>query len=69
MTKTTRNEVDNFFELFSDIIDDVVVTQYQERGGIYKILRMNKKTRYNPQKNNSINQYIAKANGDLLVSM
>ena len=33
MTKTTRNEVGSFFNLFSDIIDDVVVTQYQERGG------------------------------------
>ena len=31
MTKTTRNEVGSFFNLFSDIIDDVVVTQYQEK--------------------------------------
>jgi len=33
LTKETRNEKENFFKLFSDILDDVTVTQYNERGG------------------------------------
>tara|TARA_Y100000768_G_scaffold386381_1_gene374668 strand:- start:460 stop:1791 length:1332 start_codon:yes stop_codon:yes gene_type:complete len=69
MTKTTRNEVDSFFNLFSDIIDDVVVTQYQERGGNLDDITDEQKDKIQSyQKNNSICQYIAKANGDLLVS-
>ena len=69
MTKTTRNEVGSFFNLFSDIIDDVVVTQYQERGGNLDDVTDEQKNRLQIyEKNNSICQYIAKANGDLLVS-
>ena len=69
MTKTTRNEVDSFFNLFSDIIDDVVVTQYQERGGNLEDITDEQKNKIQTyQKSNHINQYIAKANGDLLVS-
>ena len=33
MTKDTRNEIDNFHKIFNDIVDDVTVTQYNERGG------------------------------------
>jgi hypothetical protein len=33
MTKDTRDEVDNFYNLFGEIVDDVTVTQYNERGG------------------------------------
>ncbi len=33
LTKDTRNEVDNFHELFDGIVDDVTVIQYNERGG------------------------------------
>ena len=33
MTKDTRNEVDDFYSLFNDIVDDVTITQYNERGG------------------------------------
>ena len=68
MTKTTRNEVGSFFNLFSDIIDDVVVTQYQERGGNLDDVTDEQKNKIQSIKNNLINQYIAKANGDLLVS-
>ena len=69
MTKTTRNEVGSFFNLFSDIIDDVVVTQYQERGGNLDDVTDEQKNKLQIyEKNNSIRQYIAKANGDLLVS-
>ena len=69
MTKKTRNEVGSFFNLFSDIIDDVVVTQYQERGGNLEDVTDEQKNKLQIyKKNNSICQYIAKANGDLLVS-
>ena len=33
MTKDTRNEIDNFHKIFNRIVDDVTVTQYNERGG------------------------------------
>jgi MoaA/NifB/PqqE/SkfB family radical SAM enzyme len=33
MTKDTRNEINDFHEIFNDIVDDVTVTQYNERGG------------------------------------
>ena len=33
MTKDTRNEIDNFHKIFNSIVDDVTVTQYNERGG------------------------------------
>ncbi len=33
MTKDTRDEVESFYSLFSDIVDDVTITQYNERGG------------------------------------
>lgn len=36
LTKDTRNEQKEFFELFKDIVDDVSVKQYSERGGKLK---------------------------------
>ncbi len=33
LTEDSRSEVDDFYNLFGDIIDDVTVTQYNERGG------------------------------------
>tara|TARA_B100001027_G_scaffold215964_1_gene191089 strand:+ start:4522 stop:5856 length:1335 start_codon:yes stop_codon:yes gene_type:complete len=33
MTKDTRGEIDAFYNLFNDYVDDVTVTQYNERGG------------------------------------
>ena len=33
MTKDTRDEVENFYALFGEIVDDVTITQYNERGG------------------------------------
>ena len=32
LTKDTRNEQKEFFDLFKDIVDDVSVKQYSERG-------------------------------------
>ena len=33
LTEHSRNEVDNFYNLFGNLVDDVTVTQYNERGG------------------------------------
>ena len=33
LTKDTRDEIEDFFDLFSNYVDDVTVTQYTERGG------------------------------------
>jgi len=33
LTNDSRDEVENFYKLFSDYVDDVTVTQYNERGG------------------------------------
>ena len=33
LTKDSREEVDNFFKLFDNVVDDVTITQYNERGG------------------------------------
>ncbi len=33
LTNETRNEINQFFDLFSNCVDDVTVTQYTERGG------------------------------------
>ena len=33
LTEETFQEVESFYELFDDIVDDVTVNQYTERGG------------------------------------
>ena len=38
LTKDSRGETQDFFDLFSDILDDVTITQYNERGGSIKDL-------------------------------
>ncbi len=48
LTEDSRGEINEFFQLFDKLIDDVTVTQYQERGG--NIDDLNKKHRANLQK-------------------
>ena len=44
LTKDTRSEIKEFFDLFDTIVDDVTVTQYSERGGnMNDLLPENKK--------------------------
>ena len=43
MTKDTREEVKDFFQLFQGIVDDVTVTQFNERGGNIEDLNETKK--------------------------
>jgi MoaA/NifB/PqqE/SkfB family radical SAM enzyme len=38
LTEDSRNEVNNFYDLFSSIVDEVTVTQYNERGGNFQEL-------------------------------
>ena len=33
LMKETRNEIEQFYSNFNDIVDEVSVTQYSERGG------------------------------------
>lgn len=33
MTEETRNEIENFYDLFHDFVDEITVTPYSERGG------------------------------------
>lgn len=70
LTDDTRNEINNFFELFNEYVDDVAVQQYTERGGnlndITKINQekiknyinennLSKDTKYSVEANNKIN--------------
>ena len=54
LTKESREEVDNFFILFDDIIDDVTITQYNERGGNIDDLTKDQRTQ--------IENYLSKNN-------
>ena len=54
LTKESREEVDNFFILFDDIIDDVTITQYNERGGNIDDLTKDQRTK--------IENYLSKNN-------
>lgn len=47
LTDQTSNEIDSFFEMFSDYVDDVTVTQYTERGGGISSLPASDKLQYN----------------------
>ncbi len=72
MTKSSRPEAKSFFQLFADIIDIVVLTQYQERGGKVDDILPEQKSKLEKyckvQNLSKIDHYIAKADGDLLVS-
>ncbi len=56
LTENSRDEVDEFYELFGGLINDITVTQYQERGGKIDDLKKNQKDR--------LNKYIYKNNLD-----
>lgn len=72
MTKDTRNEVDNFYKLFGDIVDDVTVTQYNERGGNLEDLSLSKKKEledYLKKNNLPINTpYVVNLEGEIFIS-
>lgn len=45
MTSETRNEINDFYKTFGTIVDDVTVTQYNERGGNLNDLDANTKNK------------------------
>ena len=54
LTNETRKEVKQFFNLFSSIVDDVTVTQYNERGGNLEDLL--------PKEKDKVSKYLEKNN-------
>jgi MoaA/NifB/PqqE/SkfB family radical SAM enzyme len=40
LTEDSRKEVNQFYELFGDIVDEVTITQYNERGGNFNSLTL-----------------------------
>ena len=50
LTKETINEVNEFYDNFGDIVDNVTVNQYTERGGDIKDLNEEEKKRYKNSK-------------------
>ena len=72
LTKDSRKEVDNFFELFGNIIDDVTIMHYNERGGkIDDLLTEQKKKLEKYLTNNNLSKdtpYLVNFNGDIYVS-
>ena len=73
LTKDTRNEIESFHDLFDEIVDDVTVIQYNERGGdvaeldvrhhdkIKKYLKINKLDANTP--------YMVTADGKIFISI
>ena len=47
LTKETMNEIDNFFNLFENYVDDVSLSQYTERGGDIEALNEVELKKYN----------------------
>ena len=43
LTDQTRNEINEFYDLFNNIVDDVTVTPYSERGGNLNDLKKDQK--------------------------
>ena len=56
LTNETRKEINNFYDLFSNCVDDVTVTQYTERGGNLDSI--------NTDKRNKLTNYLNKNNLD-----
>ena len=55
LTEHSRNEVDSFYNLFGNFVDDVTVTQYNERGG--KINDLTKEQRVKLEKYLLLREY------------
>ena len=72
LTKDSREETDNFYDLFYDIIDDVTVTQYNERGGSVKDLTDSQQKKLSDYlKNNNLDEttpYMVNFEGDIFIS-
>lgn len=72
LTKETRNEKENFFKLFSNILDDVTVTQYNERGGsisdLTEVQQKKIQTYLNENNLDSKTPYMVNINEEIFIS-
>ncbi len=72
LTKDSKNEKENFFKLFGNILDDVTVTQYNERGGSINDLSDNERKQIEDyQKKNNIEgnlPYMVNIDGNISIS-
>lgn len=72
LTSETRNEINNFKEIFGDIVDDVSLKQYTERGGSMDDLddeeKQKIKKKYKKILNDQNFSYMKNGDGDLFIS-
>ena len=72
LTKESRNEIKEFFNLFDSIVDDVTVTQYSERGGnMNDLLPENEKKIKDYLKKNNLPEstpHLVEVNGKIHIS-
>tara|TARA_Y100000590_G_C15713317_1_gene1011037 strand:+ start:643 stop:2013 length:1371 start_codon:yes stop_codon:yes gene_type:complete len=72
LTKETRTETDNFFKLFDNVVDDVTVIPYSERGGNVDDLTNDQEERLSKYlSNNNLSKdtpYLVNMEGDIYVS-
>ena len=72
LTENSRNEVDEFYKLFKNLVDDVTVTHYQERGGKVDDLKKEQKDKLKNYINvNSLDEnipYMVTPEGTIFVS-
>ena len=73
LMKDTRNEVQEFFNLFNDIVDDVAVQQYTERGGNIEPIKDDNKSKIEKyiNKNNLSKDtpYSVEADGNIYIAI
>tara|TARA_X000000950_G_C13840810_1_gene630164 strand:- start:59 stop:1420 length:1362 start_codon:yes stop_codon:yes gene_type:complete len=72
LTNETMHEIDNFFKLFEDYVDDVSLSQYTERGGEIKDLSKSELAAYNKKINEenlpSGTPYLKEISGEIKIS-
>ena len=72
LTNDTRTEIKNFYDLFNDIVDDVTVTPYSERGGGLENLEKTQKNKilnfFKKHKLAKDTPYIVSADGKIKIS-
>lgn len=72
LTDETREEINSFYGLFNDIVDEVTVTPYSERGGKLEDLKTSQKNKIlDYLKKNDLKEdtpYIVNANGKISIS-
>ena len=72
LTEDTRSEINEFYQLFHKLIDDLTVTQYQERGGDIDDLKYDQRVKLNnfikEKKLNKDTPYMVSPDGKIFIS-